>query len=177
MEEPRDPAPERSESREAFVREARQRIQARREALERRGLEPPPGPEATFEERYRHLLGEIGELLEELPEIDADPHGPAGLRIAFSPTEREVRITPLEDQRLVHFVFGHATLGTLHRAEHHASRPFGDGPPDPVKLLRHILAFLVEGIEPRWLTHRPAAESSEVREHDPASAVLELPLD
>ena len=162
--------------REAFVAEARERI-ARRRSRRPEGASAGPGTEATFENRYTHLLKEIEDLLEELPEIEREPLGPAGLRIRFGPTDREVRITPLEDQSLVHFVFGHATLGTLHRAEHHASRPFGDGPPDPERLLRQILGFLIEGVEPRWLNRRPPAGSSSVREPTPESAVLELPLD
>lgn len=160
----------------AFVAEARGRI-ARRQERRQEGGQRGPGAEASFGDRYTHLVRELADLLEELPEIERDPHGPAGLRMRFAPTDREVRITALEDQSLVHFVFGHATLGTLHRAEHHASRPFGDGPPDAERLLRQILAFLLEGAEPRWLSRRPAGDSSAVRESSPESAVLELPLD
>ena len=46
-------------------------------------------------------------------------------------TDREVRVTALEDQDLVHFVFGHTTLGTLHRAEHRDGGEEGEGEPDP----------------------------------------------
>ncbi|CAN5164922.1 hypothetical protein BH18GEM1_BH18GEM1_20550 [soil metagenome] len=159
-----------------FVAEARERIARKVERAEE-ARAAAPGADAGFTERYRHLLGEIGDLLEAIPEVLQEPHGPSGLRIHFAPTEREVRITPLEDQGLVHFVFGHTTLGTLHRAEHHASRPFGDGPPDAARLVRQLLAFLIEGAEPRWLTHRPPPDSPAVRETDPGSAVLELPLD
>jgi hypothetical protein len=115
-------------------------------------------------------------FLEELPQVEHEPHGPAGLRIRFAPADREVRLTPLEDQSLVHFVFGHTTLGTLHRAEHHAARPFGEGPPDVPRLLRQILSFLIEGVEPRWLTHRPAPEATS-RGETPITEILELPLD
>lgn len=129
----------------------------------------------AFGERYDRLLRELTDLLDEIPTVENEPHGPSGLRIGFPTSEREVRITPLEDQALVHFVFGHAALGS--RAEHHASRPFGEGPPDVTKLLRQLLAFLIEGSEPRWLTRRPPADSSAVREADRQSVELELPLD
>ncbi len=159
---------------EAFVGEARERIAARKARLDEAGF-PSPGADATFDERYDHLLRELGELLEELPEIDVEAHGTTGLRMRFEPSEREVRITRLEEQGLVHFVFGHATLGTLHRAEHHASRPFGDKPPDVPRLLRQLLNFLIEGVEPRWLTERPSEDGQAVRESP--GQELELPLD
>ena len=85
--------------------------------------------------------------------------------------------TALEDQALVHFVFGHTTLGTLHRAEHHAARPFGDGPPDVPRLLRQILSFLIEGVEPRWLTRRAAPSHTVRDDQDPKTEILELPLE
>lgn len=137
------------------------------------------GSSAGFLERYDRLLAEISELLEAIPEVQQESQGPSGLRVRVADSDREVRITPLEEQALVHFVFGHSTLGTLHRAEHHASRPFGDRPPDTVKLIRQILAFLTEGAEPRWLTRRPPPAGSGVRETDesPALDELELPLD
>ncbi len=159
---------------ESVVARARERIsdkQARREAM---GL-PVPGDGASFDERYDHLVKEMDDLLEEIPEIETESLGTSGLKIRFSPTEREVRVTPLDEQALVHFVFAHTTLGTLHRAEHHASRPFGAARPDVPKLLRQILNFLIEGIEPRWLVQRPPAEPR-VREGGD-SPVLELPLD
>ena len=161
---------------EAFVTRARERIadrQARREAM---GL-PYPGDGAAFPERYEHLVQEMADLLEELPEIEVESLGTAGLRIRFPPTEREVRVTPLEEQALVHFVFAHTTLGTLHRAEHHASRPFGQVRPDAPRLLRQILNFLIEGMEPRWLSQRPPTEPRVTREGTPEGEVLELPLD
>jgi hypothetical protein len=109
--------------------------------------------------------------------VEHELHGPTGLRIRFAPTDREVRVTALEDQDLVHFVFGHTTLGTLHRAEHHAARPFGDGPPDVPRLLRQILSFLIEGVEPRWLTRRPAPGHEVRDDEDPKTEILELPLE
>lgn len=145
--------------------------------LDRAERAPPGGePRAGFRQRYDRLLDDLRGFLEELPQIGHEPHGPTGLRIHFAPTDREVRMTALEDQAMVHFVFGHTTLGTLHRAEHHAARPFGDRPPDVPRLLRQILSFLIEGVEPRWLTHRPDPEST-AREEGPAPEVLELPLD
>jgi hypothetical protein len=159
---------------EAFVARARERIadkQARREAM---GV-PYPGDGASFTERYDYLVQEMADLLEEIPEVEVESRGTAGLRIFFSPTEREVRVTPLEEQALIHFVFAHTTLGTLHRAEHHASRAFGQSRPDAPKLLRQILNFLIEGIEPRWLRQRPPETG--VREGTTADEVLELPLD
>ena len=161
---------------DAIVARARERIaekQARREAM---GIAYPAAG-AAFADRYEALVQEMSDLLEEIPEIEVEPHGPAGLRLRFPPTEREVRLTPLEEQALVHFVFGHTTLGTLHRAEHHASRPFGDGRPDVPKLLRQLLNFLLEGIEPRWLTERTDARPRAAREGSPEDEVLELPLD
>jgi len=157
-----------------FVGEVRERIAARQE---RAGELPPgPGDEAEFEARYEHLVRELVDLLEEVPEIEVEPHGPSGVRLRFPPTDREVRITSLDAQRFVHFVFSHATLGTLHRAEHHASRPFGDRSPDVPRLLRQILRFLVEGAEPKWLTKRsdPPRPARENLAPDPE---LELPLD
>lgn len=136
---------------------------------------PDHEPEAGFHERYERLLADLGNFLEELPQIEHEPHGPAGIRVRFPPTDREVRLTALEDQGLVHFVFGHATLGTLHRAEHHAARPFGERPPDVPRLLKQILSFLVDGVEPRWLTHRPAPPAG--GRDEAAPEVLELPLD
>lgn len=162
--------------RRAFIASARERIAARKEEIERAGHE---GPDAgsTFEERYEHLLRELAELYEPLSELEVEAHGPLGLRIRFPPTEREVRITSLEEQGFVHFVFGHSTLGTLHRAEHHAARPFGDRAPDVPKLARQILGFLVEGTEPRWLARRPAREEASPSAEPPDDDVLELPLD
>lgn len=157
-----------------FVAEVRERIAARRG----RADETPAGPgdEAGFQMRYDHLVRELVDLLEEVPEIDVERHGPSGVRLHFPPTDREVRITSLEDQRLVHFVFGHATLATLHRAEHHASRPFGDRAPDVPRLLRQILRFLVEGVEPKWLT-RPRESPRQARESPASDEELELPLE
>lgn len=160
----------------AFVAEARERIAARQSRLREAGISAP-GAEAAFSERFDSLVRDLADLLEEIPEVDREPHGTAGIRIHFAPTTREVRITPLEEQGLVHFVFGHATLGTLHRAEHHASRAFGEGPPDVPRLLRQILLFLIEGIEPRWLTERPAEGPSGGRDAADGDSVLELPLD
>lgn len=157
-----------------IVARARERIaekQARREAM---GL-PVPGDGAGFSERYEHLVQEMEDLLEEIPEIDTESLGTSGLRMRFGPTEREIRVTPLDDQGLVHFVFAHTTMGTLHRAEHHASRPFGAVRPDVPKLLRQLLNFLIEGIEPRWLVQKPPPAEPTVREG--TSPVLELPLD
>lgn len=156
------------------VARARERIAEEKARREREGA-PSPGPEATFLERYEHLLDELVGLLSAIPELEIEPHGPRGARIGFPATDREVRVTPLEEQRFVHFVFGHATLGTLHRAEHHAARPFGEGPPDVPRLARQLLGFLVEGAEPRWLTQRPA-EPPEPRKPGPGET-LELPLD
>ncbi|MGH7572891.1 MAG: hypothetical protein ACREMK_13770 [Gemmatimonadota bacterium] len=157
-----------------ILEQAREKIAGRQERAERAPPEGEPG--AGFRERYDRLLEDLQGFLEELPQVEHEPHGPTGLRIHFAPTDREVRMTALEDQAMVHFVFGHTTLGTLHRAEHHAARPFGDHPPDVPRLLRQILSFLIEGVEPRWLTHRPAPESTD-REEGPAPEVLELPLD
>lgn len=160
---------------EELITSARARINAKKARLDEEGRRGP-GAEAGFRERYAFLLRELNDLLDELPEVEHQAHGPEGVRIRFAPTDREVRITSLEDQGLVHFVFGHATLGTLHRAEHHAARPFGDGPPNLALLLQQIVDFLIEGSEPRWLTHRP----QEASHHVPAEELdqaLELPLD
>ena len=82
----------------------------------------------------------------------------------------------LEEQGFVHFVFGHATLGTLHRAEHHASHPFGETPPDVPRLVRQLIGFLVEGAEPRWLTERPEPGAPATRADTRGDTTLELPL-
>lgn len=161
---------------DAFVVRARERMSAKQAHREAMGL-AYPGTGASFQERYEALIQDMADLLEEIPEIEAEPHGPSGLRIRFAPTDREVRITSLEDQALVHFVFGHTTLGTLHRAEHHASRPFGPDRPDAPRLLRQILNFLIEGSEPRWLSRRPSAAPPAAREGSSEDEALELPLD
>ncbi|MGH7550041.1 MAG: hypothetical protein ACREK3_04720 [Gemmatimonadota bacterium] len=163
-----------SEEWKEILEQAREKIADRLARDER--AHPEGGAEADFRGHYDRLLEDLRGFLEEIPQVEHEPHGPTGLRIRFDPTDREVRMTALEDQALVHFVFGHTTLGTLHRAEHHAARPFGDRPPDVPRLLRQILSFLIEGIEPRWLTHRPAPESPD-HEGGPAPEVLELPLD
>lgn len=135
---------------------------------------PSPPAGAGFDERYEHLLHELRTLLDVVDEIDRDALGRSGVRYTLPEVEREVRITSLEEQELVHFVFGHAALGR--RAEHHASRPFGDRAPDILKLADQILAFLIHGREPRWAVHRTArtSRSSSRVADDP---VLELPLD
>ncbi len=156
-----------------LVARARERIAEQQARRERDA--PTPGPEADFLARYEHLLEELSELLGAIPELEVEPRGSSGLRVAFPPTTREVRVTSLEEQGFVHFVFGHATLGTLHRAEHHATRPFGDARPDVPRLARQLLAFLIEGAEPRWLSKRPD-ETRSVRGASP-EGTLELPLD
>ncbi|MDX1661590.1 MAG: hypothetical protein R3326_07350, partial [Gemmatimonadota bacterium] len=81
---------------------------------------------------------------------------------------------------------GHTTLGTLHRAEHHASRPFADHAPDLPRLARQLLNFLIEGHEPGWISRRGGAtrdRRSGSRSAGRAGAgseddeELELPLD
>lgn len=172
MTAPTDP-PEEPSERAALVRELRERVSAREERKDA----THPTTDASFQERYDHLLGELVEVLGQIPEIETEPLGTTGVRLGYEPTEREVRITALEEQGFVHFVFGHATLGTLHRAEHHASRPFGDSPPDVPRLVRQLIGFLVEGAEPRWLTERPEPDSSAMRAERAAGETLELPLD
>ncbi|HET7693354.1 MAG TPA: hypothetical protein VFM44_09730 [Gemmatimonadota bacterium] len=164
-----EPSPDRA----ALVRELRERIssrEARREAAH-------PTADASFQERYDHLLGELVDILGRIPEIETEPIGSAGIRLAYQPTEREVRITALEEQGFVHFVFGHATLGTLHRAEHHASHPFGETPPDVSRLVHQLIGFLIEGIEPRWLSERPEPGAPAVRADHTPGETLELPLE
>lgn len=141
----------------------------------------PVDPGASFRERYDHLVDELAAVIEEIPELEVEPQGTDGLRVRFPPTDREVRITPLEEQSFVHFVFGHATVGTLHRAEHHASRPFADAPPDVPRLARQLLDFLIEGTEPRWLSQRPEPteerERPRPRSEEEPDGTLELPLE
>jgi hypothetical protein len=161
-----------AEERRALLSEILDRVET---DAEKRSIPDGPGPGADFKPRYDHLVGGLEVALDAVPEVEHDPKGPSGMRIAFPTTEREVRITPLEDQELVHFVFGHAALAG--RAEHHASRPFGDVLPNIPKLAAQILAFLIVGDEPKWLTHRPPADSSVVKEAGVDSEVLELPLD
>lgn len=158
--------------RAALVRELRERVSAREE---RRDVAHPP-VDASFQERYDHLLAELVDVLGRIPEIETEAIGTAGLKLRYEPTEREVRITALEEQGFVHFVFGHATLGTLHRAEHHASHPFGETPPDVARLVRQLIGFLVEGAEPRWLSERPEPDSTATRAERPGGDTLELPL-
>lgn len=165
--DPPDPS-----DRAALVRELRERVSAREE---RKGAAQPTA-DASFQERYDHLLSEIVDVLGRIPEIETEPIGTTGVKLRYEPTEREVRITALEEQSFVHFVFGHATLGTLHRAEHHASHPFGETSPDVPRLVRQLIGFLVEGIEPRWLTERPEPESPASRAERPDAETLELPL-
>ena len=163
-----DPSSERA----ALVRELRERVAAREERREA----AHPAADASFQERYDHLLRELVDVFDRIPEIETEPIGSAGIRLSYEPTEREVRITALEEQGFVHFVFGHATLGTLHRAEHHASHPFGDTPPDVARLVRQLIGFLVEGIEPRWLSERPEPDSPASRAERSGGETLELPL-
>ena len=165
--------PEDRSDRAALVRELRERVTAREERRDA----VRPAADASFQERYDHLLGDLVDVLGQIPEIETEPIGTTGLKLAYEPTEREVRITALEEQGFVHFVFGHATLGTLHRAEHHASRPFGDAPPDVSRLVRQLIGFLVEGAEPRWLSERPEPESSATRAERTGGETLELPLE
>lgn len=169
---------------QALVAEAKERIAQKKARLEAEGLVETPDTEAGFRERYDHLRDELGQLLGEIPELEVEPHGADGLRVAFPPTEREVRITPLDEQQFVHFVFGHATLGTLHRAEHHASRPFADQPPDLPRLARQLLGFLIEGREPGWIrsgqgsVREPRGAGSDREPEDEGEGEeLELPLD
>lgn len=169
---------------QALIADARERIAARKARLEEERLAETPGADAGFRERYDHLLEELGQLLAEIPELEVEPHGPDGLRVRFPPTDREVRITPLDEQQFVHFVFGHTTLGTLHRAEHHASRPFGDASPDLPRLARQLLNFLIEGREPGWISQRSGAGRDARRRSERPDAAesaedeeLELPLD
>ena len=164
--------PESPSDRAALVRELRERVSSR----EQRREAAHPAIDASFEERYDHLLGELVDVLGRIPEIETEPIGTSGIKLSYEPTEREVRITALEEQGFVHFVFGHATLGTLHRAEHHASHPFGETPPDVSRLVRQLIGFLVEGIEPRWLTERPEPDSTATRAERPGEETLELPL-
>jgi hypothetical protein len=164
--------PESPSDRAALVRELRERVSSR----EQRREAAHPAIDASFEERYDHLLGELVDVLGRIPEIETEPIGTSGIKLSYEPTEREVRITALEEQGFVHFVFGHATLGTLHRAEHHASHPFGETPPDVSRLVRQLIGFLVEGIEPRWLTERPEPDSPATRAERPGEETLELPL-
>lgn len=167
-----------SEELEKVLEEARERIAARQERLARtERRDTPPGDGDSFRERYGGLLEDLRSFVEEIPQVEHEAHGPSGLRIRFAPTDREVRVTALEDQGLVHFVFGHTTLGTLHRAEHHAARPFGERPPDIPRLLRQILSFLIEGVEPRWLTHRPPPGPEDRDGEPPRTESLELPLE
>lgn len=164
-----EPSPDRA----ALVRELRERIssrEARREAAH-------PTAEASFQERYDDLLGELVDILGRIPEIETETIGSAGIRLAYPPTEREVRITALEEQGYVHFVFGHATLGTLHRAEHHASHPFGEAPPDVSRLVHQLIGFLIEGMEPRWLSERPEPGTPAARADRSPDETLELPLE
>jgi hypothetical protein len=161
-----------AEERRALLGEILDRVET---DAEERSIPEGPGPGAEFKPRYDHLVGSLELVLESVPEVEHEPLGSSGTRIAYPATEREVRITPLEDQELVHFVFGHAALAG--RAEHHASRPFGDVLPNIPKLAAQILAFLIVGDEPKWLTHRPPADSSVVKEAGVDSEVLELPLD
>ena len=170
MAPPTDP-PDSSE-RAALVRELRERVSTREE---RRETSHPP-IDASFQERYEHMLAELVDVLERIPEIETEPIGSSGLKLRYEPTEREVRITALEEQGFVHFVFGHATLGTLHRAEHHASHPFGETPPDVPRLVRQLIGFLVEGAEPRWLTERPEPGAPATRADTRGDTTLELPL-
>lgn len=165
--------PEDRSERAELVRELRERVTAREERRDT----GRPAADASFQERYDHLLGELVDVLGQIPEIETEAIGSTGLKLAYEPTEREVRITALEEQGFVHFVFGHATLGTLHRAEHHASRPFGDVPPDVPRLVRQLIGFLVEGAEPRWLSERPEPGSSATRAERSRGETLELPLD
>jgi len=165
--------PEAPSDRAALVRELRERVSAREERREA----AHPAADASFQERYDHLLGELVDVLDQIPEIETEPIGTTGVKLRYEPTEREVRITALEEQGFVHFVFGHATLGTLHRAEHHASRPFGDARPDVPRLVRQLIGFLVEGAEPRWLTERPEPESPATRAERAGEETLELPLE
>ncbi|HEY7471505.1 MAG TPA: hypothetical protein VIE68_04075 [Gemmatimonadota bacterium] len=164
--DPPDPS-----DRAALVRELRERVTSREERKS-----AAPDADASFQERYDDLLAEIVDVLGRIPEIVTETIGTTGVRLRYEPTEREVRITALEEQSYVHFVFGHATLGTLHRAEHHASHPFGESTPDVARLVRQLIGFLVEGIEPRWLTERPEPDSTASRADRPGAETLELPL-
>lgn len=150
-------------------------VMERVEAHDRTRERPAPPPtEADFDDRYEHLVHELRDLLGVIEEVERHALGRLGIRFSLAEADREVRITSLEDQERVHFVFGHPALGR--RAEHHASRPFGDRTPDVLKLAEQVLAFLITGTEPRWAIHR-TARSSRPHQRVEEDPVLELPLD
>ena len=133
-----------------------------------------PDTDATFRDRYDRLIRALLDLVELEHDVVCEPVGTHGVRLWLPDTNREVRITAIEEQSRIHFVFGHTTLGTMHRAEHHASRPFADRAPDVPRLLFQLLDFLKQGTEPRWLTRRPGT-GDRAREPGPDDE-LELPL-
>lgn len=143
--------------RERFIAGVRQRIAEKRSRLA--SHPDAPGSEREFAEKYRYLVEGLRRVFEEVgePGLEVEPFGASGLRISFRVADsqpddlpivdREIRVSRVDATEEVHLVFS-----SFQKAERHAT----------FKLTRTHLPrveaafvdFLVEGIEPPWLTRR-----------------------
>jgi hypothetical protein len=177
--------------REQFVAGVRERIAEKRARL----APHPAAPESElqFEEKYRYLVEGLRRTFEAVgePGLEVETFGSSGLRVAFRVAdrerddapliEREIRVSRVDATEEVHLVFS-----SFQRAERHAT--FKLTRPHLPRVEAAFVDFLVEGIEPLWLTRRrrkPAAgeregapgPDAEVDGEDSAQQTLELPFD
>lgn len=153
--------------REQFIAGVRERI-----AEKRRRLAPPPeapGSDREFEEKYHYLVDGLRRTFEAVdePGLEVEPFGSSGLRIAFrvqdhqrddAPiVDREIRVSRVDATEEVHLVFS-----SFQRAERHAT--FKLTRPRLPRVEAAFVDFLVEGIEPSWLTRRRHPEAEPERE-------------
>lgn len=176
--------------REQFVAGVRKRIAEKRARLAPR-LETPEA-ERQFEEKYRFLVEGLRRTFEAVgePGLEIETFGSSGLKISFrvfdpqhedAPViDREIRVSRVDATEEVHLVFS-----SYQRAERHAT--FKLSRPHLPRVEAAFEDFLIEGIEPAWLsrrrreaaatgaTGRPEDESQ--AEPESAQQTLELPFE
>lgn len=169
--------------RESFIEAARDRIAEKRARLLPVGSAPED--DRAFEEKYHYLVEGLRRTFDAIgePGLEVETFGSSGLRIAFrlnDPQEgtpivdREIRISRIDATEEVHLVFS-----SFQRAERHASFPLSR--PDLPRVEAGFIDFLVEGIEPAWVSRRkrPATREDEAAAgaQEPVQGTLELPLE
>ena len=175
--------------REQFIAGVRERLAEKRARL---APHPEgPGSDEDFERKYRFLVEGLRRTFEAVgePGLEVEAFGSSGLRISFrvfdplrddAPVvEREIRVSRVDATEEVHLVFS-----AFQRAERHAT--FKLTRPRLRQVEAAFVDFLVEGIEPRWLSRPPRAGSEEDTELEAGAAepgrkaeqrTLELPFD